>query len=172
MLGWWVNRGQVANRALHGHQAIARRVEYPVKLTWTRTDDIHNDFFRVGGFENLTGAVDADGKLAAWDQHYIGFKYLDRFAIGSGLRGNELPTVAFANARVRQTMFDLATPCGAWRAPGSNTNAFVEQSFIHELAELAGRDHVEFLIELMGEPRWVKEGDAGFVVRDAALVKI
>ena len=37
--------------------AIASRVDAPVKLTWTRTDDIHNDFFRVGGFENMTGAV-------------------------------------------------------------------------------------------------------------------
>ncbi len=155
--------GGFGRRAIHDFateaMAIAHRVDYPVKLTWTRTDDIHNDFFRVGGFENMKGAVDADGRLAAWDQHYIGFKYPDRFVVGSGLRGNELPMVAFENARVSQTMTDITTPCGAWRAPGSNTNAFVEQSFIHELAELAGRDHAEFLIELMGEPRWIKEGD-------------
>jgi isoquinoline 1-oxidoreductase beta subunit len=131
----------------------------PVKLTWTRTDDIHNDFFRVGGFENMKGAIDADGKLAAWDQHYIGFGREGKPVIGSGLRGNELPMVAFRNARVRQTLMEVDTACGAWRAPGSNTNAFVEQSFIHELSVLADRDHVEFLLELMGERRWTKEGD-------------
>ncbi|MDZ7684816.1 MAG: hypothetical protein U5O39_07250 [Gammaproteobacteria bacterium] len=41
----------------------------PVKLTWTRTDDIHHDFFRAGGFEQLKAAIDEDGKLTAWDQH-------------------------------------------------------------------------------------------------------
>ncbi len=155
--------GGFGRRAIHDFateaMAISHHADVPVKLTWTRTDDIHNDFFRVGGFQNMRAAVSADGKLAAWDQHYIGFKYPDRFTVGSGLRGNELPFVAMDNARVSQTMMDLATPCGAWRAPGSNTNAFVEQSFIHELAELAGRDHVEFLLEIMGSPRWVKPGD-------------
>ncbi len=155
--------GGFGRRAIHDFaaeaMAIARQVDFPVKLTWTRTDDIHNDFFRAGGFENMQGAVTPEGKLAAWDQHYIGFERLGRPVIGSGLRGNELPMVAFANSRIRQAMIKIDTPCGAWRAPGSNTNAFVEQSFIHELAELAGRDHLEFLLELMGEPRWIKEGD-------------
>jgi isoquinoline 1-oxidoreductase beta subunit len=64
-----------------------------------------------------------------------------------------------ANARVRQSLIEIATPCGAWRAPGSNTNAFVEQSFIHELAELSGRDHVEFLLEILAPRRWTEEGN-------------
>lgn len=157
--------GGFGRRAVHDFaaeaMAIARRVDAPVKLTWTRTDDIHNDFFRVGGFENMKGAVDANGKLAAWDQHYIGFKRTDgnRPVIGSGLQGNEFSMVALENARVRQSLMDVATPCGAWRAPGSNTNAFVEQSFIHELAVLAERDHLEFLLELMGSRRWIVEGN-------------
>jgi len=139
--------------------AISERAGVPVKLTWTRTDDIHNDHFRVGGFEQMRGAVGPDGKLAAWEQHYIGFGKNGRPVMGSGLQGNELPAVAFPTARIKLSMREVATPCGAWRAPGSNTNAFVEQCFIHELAELAGRDHLEFLLELMGEPRWIKEGD-------------
>jgi len=155
--------GGFGRRAVHDFAAeaiaISHRSGVPVKLTWTRTDDIHNDFFRVGGFENMKGAVDADGKLAAWDQHYIGFKHGSRPVIGSGMLGNEFSMTALQNARVRQTMMDNATPCGAWRAPGSNTNAFVEQSFLHELAVLAGRDHVEFLLELMEPRRWVKEGN-------------
>lgn len=155
--------GGFGRRAVHDFaaeaMAISSKAGVPVKLTWTRTDDIHNDFFRVGGFENMRAAVDGDGKLAAWDQHYIGFSRNDTPVIGSGLRGNEFSMVALKNARVRQSMMEVATPCGAWRAPGSNTNAFVEQCFIHELAELAGRDHVEFLLELMGKRRWIKEGD-------------
>ncbi len=155
--------GGFGRRALHDFateaMAISHRAGVPVKLTWTRTDDIHNDHFRVGGFENMKGAVGPDGRLAAWEQHYIGFSNGGRPVMGSGLRGNELPAVAFPNARIKLSMQETATPCGPWRAPGSNTNAFVEQCFIHELAVLAGRDHLEFLLELMGEPRWIKEGD-------------
>ena len=155
--------GGFGRRALHDFateaMAISHRADVPVKLTWTRTDDIHNDHFRVGGFENMKGAVGPDGKLAAWEQHYIGFGKNGRPVMGSGLRGNEFPAVAFPNARIKLSLMEIATPCGPWRAPGSNTDAFVEQSFIHELAALAGRDHLEFLLELMGERRWTKEGD-------------
>ncbi len=155
--------GGFGRRAVHDFateaMAISHRIGVPVKLSWTRTDDIHNDFFRVGGFENMKAAIDSNGKLAAWDQHYIGFARQGKPVIGSGLRGNEFSMVALDNARVRQSMMEIDTPCGAWRAPGSNTNAFVEQSFIHELAVLAERDHLEFLLELMGSRRWLSEGD-------------
>ena len=170
--------GGFGRRAIHDFaveaMVISHKTGLPIKLTWTRTDDIHNDFFRVGGFENMRGAVDGSGKLAAWDQHYIGFSKGGRPVIGSGLRGYELPFVAFDNARIRQSLIPIDTMCGAWRAPGSNTNAFVEQSFIHELAELAGRDHLEFLLELFGDPRWVDEGNVNAVNtgRAADVVKL
>ncbi|MBT3737018.1 MAG: xanthine dehydrogenase family protein molybdopterin-binding subunit [Gammaproteobacteria bacterium] len=155
--------GGFGRRAVHDFaseaMAISHRAGVPVKLTWTRTDDIHNDFFRVGGFQNMKAAVDQNGKLAAWNQHYIGFAKEGKPVIGSGLRGNEFSMVALDNARVSQTMMPVQTPCGAWRAPGSNTNAFVEQSFLHELSVLAKKDHVEFLLELMGTRRWTKEGN-------------
>ncbi len=155
--------GGFGRRAVHDFaaeaMAISHRAGVPVKLTWTRTDDIHNDFFRVGGFQNMKGAVNPDGKLVGLDQHYIGFSKKGKRVIGSGLSGNEFTMNAMENARVTQSLRDIKTPCGAWRAPGSNTNAFVEQSFIHELSVLAGRDHVDFLIELMGERRWVIEGN-------------
>lgn len=155
--------GGFGRRAVHDFvaeaMAIAVRTKGPVKLTWTRTDDIHQDFFRVGGFENMKAAVSPDGKLVAWDQHYIGFAHKGKAVIGSGLRGNEFSMTALPNARVTQSLIDIKTHCGAWRAPGANTNAFVEQSFLHEISVLAGRDYPEFLIELMGERRWLSEGN-------------
>ena len=155
--------GGFGRRAVHDYaaeaMAISKRAGVPVKLSWTRTDDIHNDYFRAGGFQQMKGAVDGEGKLAALEQHYIGFSRNGQPVIGSGLRGNELTMAALDQSRVRQSLMEIRTPCGAWRAPGSNTNAFVEQSFIHELAVLAGRDHLEFLLELMGEPRWLEEGN-------------
>jgi len=165
--------GGFGRRALHDYateaMAISHHIEQPVKLTWSRPDDIHNDFFRAGGFENLQAAIDSDGKLAAWDQHYVGFGKAGKPAIGSGLRGSELPAAVFDNAHIKQTLLEVDTACGAWRAPGSNTNAFVEQSFIHELATLAERDHLEFLIELMGERRWTEEGKIGAINTGRAI---
>tara|TARA_R110002072_G_scaffold56097_2_gene145498 strand:- start:2627 stop:4867 length:2241 start_codon:yes stop_codon:yes gene_type:complete len=166
--------GGFGRRAVHDFaaeaMAISKHVGAPIKLTWTRTDDIHGDFFRVGGFENMKGAIDKNGKLVGLDQHYIGFtKGGERPVIGSGLRGNELTMSVMPNTRVSQSLMEIKTPCGAWRAPGSNTNAFVEQSFIHELATLAGRDHLEFLIELMGERRWVADGNINAINTGRAI---
>lgn len=165
--------GGFGRRAVHDFaaeaMAISKRAGVPVKLTWSRTDDIHNDFFRVGGFENMKGAIDANGKLVGLDQHYIGFANNGNQVIGSGLQGNEFTMSAMPNAHVTQSMLPVITPCGAWRAPGSNTNAFVEQSFLHELAELAGRDHVEFLLELMGDRRWILEGNVNMLNTGRAI---
>lgn len=138
---------------------ISRRVGKPVKLTWTREDDMHHDYFRVGGFQKVKASVDENGKLVAWDQHFIGMTRDGRPVSGSRFSPNSFPLLNLANVRGTKTMLDIDTPCGPWRAPGSNTHAFVVQSFIHDLAHLAGRDHLEFLLEIMGEPRWFKPGN-------------
>ncbi len=138
---------------------LSKRAGRPVKVTWSREDSIRNDFFRVGGFDNLKGAVNADGKLVAWEENYVGVEQSGKPVIGSGLRGGHFPLSTMDNVRGRQTMTEMKTLCGPWRAPWSNTHAFTSQCFIHELATAAGRDHLEFLIEMMGEPRWLEEGD-------------
>lgn len=138
---------------------ISRRVGKPIKLTWTREDDIQHDFYRVGGFQNIKAALNRRGQLVAWDQHFIGMTRNGRGVSGSRFRGSEFPFLNLDNVRGTRSMIDIGTPCGPWRAPGSNTHAFVVQSFIHELAIAAGRDHLEFLLELMGEPRWFDPGN-------------
>src|SRR5690606_33303641 len=71
----------------------------------------------------------------------------------------EFPALNLDNYRLTQTVLPLGTPCYAWRAPGANAFAWVMQSFLHELAVAAGRDHREFLLEVMGEPRWFAPGN-------------
>ena len=138
---------------------ISKRVGAPVKLTWTREDDIHHDFFRVGGFQSVKGAVDSEGRLVAFEDHFVGMQTKGRPVFGSRFRVTEFPIQNIDNAYASKTMFEIGTPCGPWRAPGSNTSAFVSQSFLAEMAHAAGRDYVEFLLEIVGEPRWFQEGN-------------
>ena len=140
--------------------AIAKHVNGTVKLQWSREQDMAHDFYRPAGFHSLTGSVDANGKLAAWQNHFITFTNNGRPVSGGSLGKDEFPALNVDNYRATQTAMPLGTPCYAWRAPGSNCFAWVMQSFMHELAVAAGRDHRDFLLEVMGEPRWFDEGNA------------
>ncbi len=134
----------------------------PIKLTWTREDDMRHDFYRPGGFHFLKAGLDANGKLIAIGDHFITFTSDGKGPVAGGnITKDEFPFPLMANGLLTQTMLPLMTPCGAWRAPRSSTNAFAFQSFLHEVSTAAGRDHVEFLLELMGEPRWLVPGNDG-----------
>lgn len=134
----------------------------PIKLTWTREDDMRHDFYRPGGFHSLKAGLDANGKLIAISDHFITFTSDGKGPVAGGnITKDEFPFPLMANGLLTQTMLPLMTPCGAWRAPRSSTNAFAFQSFLHEVSTAAGRDHVEFLLELMGEPRWLVPGNDG-----------
>lgn len=140
--------------------AIAREVDVPVKLQWAREDDMAHDFYRPGGFHALQASLDANGRLSGWEDHFITFSHDGKGPVSGGdLRPGELPEGLIDNYKVTQTLLPLGTPTGPWRAPRSNAIAFAVQSFINELAVAAGRDHVEFLLELMGEPRWLDPGN-------------
>ncbi len=136
---------------------ISKKVGKPVKLTWTREDDIRHDFFRVGGFQSVKGAIDKAGKLVAFENHHIGAQQNGQPAIGSGFTANEFPLETIDNGLVTNTMFDVRTPCGPWRAPRSNTNAFVVQCFLDELAHAGKRDFQEFLLEILGPSKWIEK---------------
>ncbi len=138
---------------------ISKRVGAPVKLTWTREDDVRHDFYRVGGFQAVKAAVNGDGRLVAFENHHIGMRTDGKPAMGSGFRENEFPLENIANGLITNSWIDIGTPCGPWRAPRSNTNAFVTQGFLFEVAHDAGRDYVEFLLEILGEPRWLEPGN-------------
>lgn len=155
--------------------AIARHVGTPIKLTWTREDDQLHDFYRVGGFHAFKGAIDKSGKLVGWSDHFITFTADGQQPTSGGdLRPDEFPAQLLPHVRLTQTMLPLKTPTGPWRAPRSCSIAFAIQSFIHECAVAAGRDHLDFLLDILGEPRWLKEGDpyALNTARAAAVIKL
>jgi isoquinoline 1-oxidoreductase beta subunit len=128
--------------------AIARKVDAPVKLQWTREDDFGHDFYRPAGYHQLKGAIDAQGRLDAWREHFITFTADGKKeASGANLTDNLKYSIKAPNLRRAKTMFMLKIPTGAWRAPGDNAQVFAAQSFMHELSLAAGRDHVAFLID-------------------------
>lgn len=154
--------------------AISQRVKAPVKLTWTREDDMEHDYFRVGGFQSLKGAVDKNGKLVAWQNHLIGMSHNGEPANGVYFSEAEFPMLNVSNVRGTRTLLPIKTPTGPWRAPGANTMSWPVQSFLHELSVAAKRDHVEFLLEIMGEPRWFDKGNVRSLNtgRAAAVIKL
>ena len=150
---------RLANDYMVEAAAIALRTSgAPVKLTWTREDDMRQDcYHRPGGFHYLKGAVDAQGRISAWHDHFVtfGFKSTEKPASSADLGRDELPARFLPNFRLDQSIMATTVPTGPMRAPRSNALAFVFQSFIDELAHAAGRDPVEMRLELLGEDRVV-----------------
>jgi isoquinoline 1-oxidoreductase beta subunit len=128
--------------------AIAKKVNAPVKLQWTREDDFAHDFYRPAGYHQFKGAIDKDGRLDAWREHFITFTADGkRESTGANLTENLRCSIKAPNLRRAKTMFPLRVPTGSWRAPGDCAQVFAAQSFMHELSLASGRDHVQFLID-------------------------
>ena len=131
--------------------AIAHKVNAPVKLTWSREDDLRHDHMRPGGIHFLKGGVDANGKIVAWKNHFFTFGEGGNPGSGGSFNGDIFPGGGIANYHAEQTMFDTGWPMGPWRAPGSCVFGWVLHSFIDELAHAAGRDPLAVRLELLDE---------------------
>jgi isoquinoline 1-oxidoreductase beta subunit len=146
---------------------IAKQVPgTPVKLLWTREDDIQHDFYRPPQWHNFSGAVDAQGNIVAWKNHYIAFGSPAAatppapgaqpqpgapqfFGNSSGIGATEFPARFIRNYQLDASVIETHVPLGALRAPGSNGIAYAIQCFIDELAEAAKADPVEFRRKLL-----------------------
>ena len=132
---------------------IAKRVDAPVKLLWSREDDIAHDPFRPGGTMALKGGLDAQGKLTAWRQHFVTFGDGQRATSGGGIEGDAYPADFPPAYALYTSMQPLTLRTGALRAPGDNAYCWVAQSFLDELAHAAGRDSLEFQLDMLSNPK-------------------
>ncbi len=128
----------------------------PVKLLWSRQDDVRHDFYRPAGYHFLKGGLDHDGKLIALTDHFVTFSRDGKLADSAGLNEYEFPAALVPHLSYGLSMMDLGVPTGPLRAPRSNALGFVFQSFVDELAVQAGQDPLVFRLAILGEPRLIQ----------------
>jgi isoquinoline 1-oxidoreductase beta subunit len=138
---------------------ISKLTGRPVKLVWSREDDVQHDFYRPGGFHHLKAGLDKDGKVVGWKNHFVGYGKDKTFSYAGNLDPFEFPNRLLPDLTVEATLMPTAIPTGSMRAPRSNALGFVFQSFIDELAHAAGQDPLAFQLAFLGEPRIVADKD-------------
>ncbi|UXI69183.1 xanthine dehydrogenase family protein molybdopterin-binding subunit [Tahibacter amnicola] len=154
----------------------------PVKLVWTREDDMRHDWFRPFGVHRLRAAIDKERRVTGWlHQLASATKYDRRPDVTPDRRWTaELYPDDFPAGRIenlRLEWFDVETGIirGSWRAPAHTANAFVVQSFIDEIAHAVGKDPLALRLELLGDAKPLPYAQHGGPVFDtgrlAAVLK-
>ena len=134
----------------------------PVKVVWTRDDDLHNDYFHTVSVEHLEAGVDAKGLPVAWLHRSVAPTIMSTFDTAARQEANwELGmgviNVPFAipNIRIENPEAIAHTRIGWFRSVSNIPHAFAVQSFVGELAAAAGRDPKDYLLEVIGPARVV-----------------
>ncbi len=132
----------------------------PVKLTWTREDDLMHTYFHTVSVEHLEAGVDAQGKPVAWMHRSVAPTIFSTFVEGAKNEhalelGMGVINVPFAipNVRIENPEATAHTRIGWFRAVSNIPHAFAVQSFVAELAAAAGRDPKDYLLEVIGPAR-------------------
>lgn len=140
---------------------ISKAVNKPVKLLWTREDDMTHDFYRPAGVNQLKAGLDASGKPVAL--HFkVGSQSVTQRAFGLPKETLDpfMAEAAVAGYNIANTQHDLVihdsgVRVGYWRGVSHNMNAFANESFMDELAKAAGKDPYEYRMSLLaGKPRF------------------
>lgn len=136
---------------------ISQAVGRPVKLQWTRPDDLAHDFYRPSGMHQLKAGFDSSGKLIAWTHRLASAsKYYRRPNLPetdywkAELYPDDFPAQLVDNLRLEYFSARSGAPRGSWRAPAHTANAFVVQSFLDEIAVARGESPLDLRLRLLG----------------------
>jgi isoquinoline 1-oxidoreductase beta subunit len=143
---------------------VAKAIGKPVQVLWTREDDMQHDFYRPASYHRMQGAVDAQGKLAAWKH----FQSSTSIAAIWDKNGKEKPEASeFATAafipyetpkfRVEYALAHSGVPRAWWRSVEHSSSGFVVETFVDELAAAAGVDPLKFRLQLIGDARKIPD---------------
>ncbi len=145
--------------AVHIAKAIKGRA--PVKLVWTREDDMRAGYYRPMFLHRVSAGLDAQGKLVAWQQRLVGQSIaagtaLEGFVVKNGVDNTSVEGASNLPYAVANITVDLHSPKSGvpvlwWRSVGSSHTAFSTETIIDELAQAAGRDPVEFRRDLLAK---------------------
>ncbi|HWZ61804.1 MAG TPA: molybdopterin cofactor-binding domain-containing protein [Steroidobacteraceae bacterium] len=153
---------------------LSRAAGKPVQVMWTREDDVRHDYFRPASCHQMRAALDSRGELVAWTQHLVQAQRGDflqwappagetRLPAGDEIGDYDFPAGYVPNLRLMASAIrDCPVPLGQWRSVDEFSNVFVYQSFIDELAHLAGRDPLDYRLEIIGAPRPLPYGRATY----------
>ena len=158
---------------------VARHVSSPVKVVWSREDDMQHDFYRPATYNVMTAALDAKGQAQSWSHKIVApsmFRSLLPIfsklapewvpdwltntlsgAVGAVVKNRDPSTTegaadhpyAIANVEIEHVFHDPGVPLGFWRSVGHSQNAFVTEGFVDELAHAAGADPYQFRRKLL-----------------------
>jgi isoquinoline 1-oxidoreductase beta subunit len=136
----------------------SKAVGKPVKVVWSREDDMQHDYYRPISYARMWGAVDASGKPTVFKQHLVQQSLMKRIG---GLPPNGVDFISvdgsanlpydIPNIRVEYTENDPGVPFGFWRSVGASFQGFVVEAFIDEMAAAAKKDPFEFRRDLLGK---------------------
>jgi isoquinoline 1-oxidoreductase beta subunit len=136
----------------------------PVKVVWTREDDIQHDFYRPASHNVLRAGLDANGMPTAWRHRIVGtsivhyFKTFGHFLRKDGLDPTSVQGAAdyfpydIPNVHVDYVNNNPGVPSGFWRSVGNSQNGFILESFVDELAHAAGKDPYQYRQQLLAKP--------------------
>lgn len=136
--------------------AVSKKLGRPVKLLWSREDDIRYDFYRPAARHQLAAGWNAERKITAW-RHAKSNASRNTFlgregpAWGTELTGYEFPAGLIPNLLFQYHEIDARIPLGQWRAVSHSSNAFASLSFIDELAEALQLNTADFYDRLLGD---------------------
>jgi isoquinoline 1-oxidoreductase beta subunit len=144
---------------------ISRATKAPVKVIWTREDDIRHDFYRPAAYHKLQAGLDAKGRLICW-KHRAASPSIGIFYSGTSISAGEaagvdsldFPAYSVPNLRLEFAVADTGMPLGYWRSVDDSGNQFVRSCFLDEAAHAAGCDPVEFLLAALGPARKIDLG--------------
>jgi isoquinoline 1-oxidoreductase beta subunit len=139
---------------------IAKQVDGPVKIVWSREEDVQHDMYRPYFYDRLQAALDADGMPVGWSHRICGSSIIARWAPPAFKDGYDFDTVdgaieppySFPNMRVEYVRHEPpGIPTAFWRSVGPSHNVFVVEGFIDELAAAAKKDPVDYRRALLGK---------------------